>query len=203
MNAEDQGCQGGKAVSTPRWRKDFPIEWEGADYVSRREMVKFLTLGSLLLAVANWATALASKFLHRGSHAERYIGSAAALEQTNSMLFRYPTDADPCIAVRTSDGKMVAYSQVCTHLSCAVVYDKAENGLFCPCHHGLFNLEGQPVKVGGDVITAIEGIPVTSFSDLTAYLFTKTTPGQTVTLTILRDGAEQKIQVTLDSRPAA
>ena len=61
------------------------------------------------------------------------------------MLFRYPTDADPCIAVRTPEGKLVAYSQVCTHLSCAVVYDKAENGLFCPCHHGLFNLEGQPI----------------------------------------------------------
>ncbi len=63
--------------------------------------------------------------------------------------------------------------------------------------------QGQPVKVGGDVITAIDGHPVTGFSDLTAYLFTKTTPGQTITLTILRSGAEQKIQVTLDSRPSA
>ena len=59
----------------PKWRQDFPIEWEGDHYVSRREMVKFLTLGSLLLAMANWATALASKVLHRGSHAERYIGT--------------------------------------------------------------------------------------------------------------------------------
>ena len=145
MNTENQGGQGGKAVSTPRWRKDFPIEWEGADYVSRREMVKFLTLGSLLLAVANWATALASRFLHRGSRAERHIGSAASLDQSGSLLFRYPTSEDPCIAVLTPTGELVAYSQVCTHLSCAVVYDKAENGLFCPCHHGLFNLQGQPV----------------------------------------------------------
>lgn len=29
-------------------------------------------------------------------------------------------------------------------LVCAVVYDKSEGGLFCPCHHGLFNLQGQP-----------------------------------------------------------
>lgn len=63
------------------------------------------------------------------------------------MLFRYPTAQDPCIAVRTPEGRLVAYSQVCTHLSCAVVYDKAENSLFCPCHNGRFNLDqGAPVS---------------------------------------------------------
>ena len=34
--------------------------------MTRREMVKFLTLGSLLLASANWATVVASRLLHRG-----------------------------------------------------------------------------------------------------------------------------------------
>lgn len=145
MNPETKvkGCA--NCQRTSQWRKDFPIEWEGDHYVSRREMVKFLTLGSLLLAVANWVTALASKVLHPGSSAEYHIGSVSALDANGSMLFRYPTDQDPCIAVRTSGGKIVAYSQVCTHLSCAVVYDKAENALFCPCHHGVFNLEGRPV----------------------------------------------------------
>jgi len=142
---EEEGCAGCKAASTPKWRQDFPIEWEGDHYVTRREMVKFLVLGSLLLASANWATVVASRLLHRGSHVERYIGSTAALEKAGSMLFRYPTDRDPCIAVRTPAGKLVAYSQLCTHLSCAVVYAAAENGLFCPCHHGLFNLAGQPI----------------------------------------------------------
>ncbi len=148
MNTQDQeqGCAGCKAKATLKWRQDFPIEWEGDHYVTRREMVKFLTLGSLLLASANWATVVASRILHRGSHVERNIGSASSLEQRgSSMLFRYPTESDPCIAVRTLEGKLVAYSQVCTHLSCAVVYDKAENGLFCPCHHGLFNLGGRPI----------------------------------------------------------
>ena len=48
--SEKEGCAGCKASKPPQWRKDFPIEWEGDHYVSRREMVKFLTLGSLLLA---------------------------------------------------------------------------------------------------------------------------------------------------------
>jgi arsenite oxidase small subunit len=142
-NKECATC--GKA---PKWRQDFPIEWEGDHYVTRREMVKFMTLGSLLLAGANWITAIAGKLRHRGSRAAHYIGAASALAQTGSLLFRYPTDQDPCIAVRTPEGKLVAYSQVCTHLSCAVVYNKAENTLVCPCHHGIFNIDGGS-PVGG------------------------------------------------------
>ena len=80
---------------TPKWKQDFPIEWEGDHYVTRREMVKFMTLGSLLLAGANWITAIAGKLVHRGSRAERDIGAASALQQTGSLLFRYPTDAGP------------------------------------------------------------------------------------------------------------
>lgn len=144
MNGEEKDCAScGKA---PKWKQDFPIEWEGDHYVTRREMVKFMTLGSLLLAGANWITVIAGKLMHRGSMAELNIGAASALEQTGSLLFRYPTDADPCIAVRTPEGKLVAYSQVCTHLSCAVVYDQAESALVCPCHKGVFNIDqGSPV----------------------------------------------------------
>lgn len=141
---QKKSCEG--CAKAPKWRTDFPIEWEGDHYVSRREMVKFLTLGSAVLTGANWVTAASANFLHRGAKQERYIGSAAILEKEGSLLFRYPTDQDPCIAVKTPDGKLVAYSQVCTHLSCAVVYDKAQNQFVCPCHNGHFNVDqGAPV----------------------------------------------------------
>ena len=145
MSSETEMKRCANCSGSAKWRQDFPIEWDGDHYVTRREMVKFLTLGSLLLASANWIAVVTSKLLHRGSKAERYFGSITNLDRNGSMLFRYPTDQDPCIAVRTPDGRIVAYSQVCTHLSCAVVYDKSEGGLFCPCHHGFFNLQGQPV----------------------------------------------------------
>jgi nitrite reductase/ring-hydroxylating ferredoxin subunit len=125
---------------------DFPIEWEGDHYVSRREMVKFLTLGSFLLAMANWVTAFARGLIRKDSHAVQQLGLASILDSQGSMLFRYPTKEDPCIAVRTPQGTLVAYSQVCTHLSCAVVYDKGNHQLICPCHRGAFNLEqGAPI----------------------------------------------------------
>ena len=127
-------------------QRDFPIEWEGDHYVSRREMVKFLTLGSLLLAIANWAAAFGKRFVRRESSLVKLLGPARDLEQNGYMLFRYPTSESPCIAIRTPEGKFVAYSQVCTHLSCAVVYDRAENQIVCPCHRGVFDVnQGTPV----------------------------------------------------------
>ena len=64
-------------------------------------------------------------------------------------------------------------------------------------------LNGQQVNVGGDVITAIDGQSVTEMEDLIAYLAKSTTVNQKVTLSILRDGKEQNIDVTLQARPSA
>lgn len=54
---------------------------------------------------------------------------------------------------------------------------------------------------GGDIVTAIDDEKVTGFEDMVNYLVTQTEPGQTVTLTLLRDGEEQKVEVELGTRP--
>jgi serine protease Do len=56
--------------------------------------------------------------------------------------------------------------------------------------------------VGGDIITAIDGQTINSMSDIIAYLAIHTQVGQTVTLTIMRNGQTQTVQVTLGSRPS-
>ncbi len=66
-----------------------------------------------------------------------------------------------------------------------------------------FTLDGQTTQVGGDVITAIDGQPVKTFDDLVSYLARSTTVGQTIKLTILRNGQSQDVEVTLAARPAA
>lgn len=55
---------------------------------------------------------------------------------------------------------------------------------------------------GGDLIVAIDGRPVNDFGDLNSYLVFNTTVGQTVTLTVLRDGQEVELSLTLARRPA-
>jgi arsenite oxidase small subunit len=129
-----------------RWREDFPINWENDHYVTRRELTKFLTLGSALLAGANVAIAIAGMGAAPDILKPKRIDGAETLPAGGSLLFRYPTEEDPCILVRDRDGELRAYSQVCTHLACAVVHRPEENVLFCPCHHGYFNVEeGRPV----------------------------------------------------------
>lgn len=53
------------------------------------------------------------------------------------------------------------------------------------------------IPVGGDIITAIDGVPMETRRDLIVYLETQTAVGQQVNVTIIRDGAEQTIAVTL------
>lgn len=140
----------------PQWREDFPIRWEEDHYVTRRELAKFLTLGSALLVGANAAVAVAGRTRETPVYAPKRIAAAGALGAGEALLFRYPTAEDPCILVRTKAGALVAFSQVCTHLSCAVVYRAADDRLFCPCHNGLFEcgeghagaqpLEGPPER---------------------------------------------------------
>jgi len=57
------------------------------------------------------------------------------------------------------------------------------------------------LNAGGDIITAFDGKPVHTFDDLLALLTTNKSPGDTVVLTILRDGQQMDITVTLGKRP--
>jgi serine protease Do len=63
-------------------------------------------------------------------------------------------------------------------------------------------INGAQGTVGGDIITAIDGQTVHSMSDIIAYLAIHTQVDQTVTLSILRDGKAQNVQVTLGTRPS-
>jgi S1-C subfamily serine protease len=53
------------------------------------------------------------------------------------------------------------------------------------------------VLLGGDVITAIDSVPVEKVSDLLVYIETQTEIGQAVELSIIRDGDTRSIPVTL------
>ena len=61
---------------------------------------------------------------------------------------------------------------------------------------------GRLVSVGGDVVTAINGSPINSFDDLLIYVALQTTPGQDITLTVLRNGKSIEIPLKLEARPA-
>jgi len=62
-------------------------------------------------------------------------------------------------------------------------------------------IEGRSQRVGGDVIVAIDDQPVRDFGDLVVYLARYTEVGQRITLTVLRDGREKRLDLALAARP--
>jgi S1-C subfamily serine protease len=67
----------------------------------------------------------------------------------------------------------------------------------------VLDMGGSQVPVGGDVITAVNGKPVSGISGLTVYLEDNTRVGQSVPLEIVRDGRRLTVDVTLGTRPAS
>lgn len=65
---------------------------------------------------------------------------------------------------------------------------------------GAADCDATGLQPGGDLIVAIEGQAVREFSDLLSYLINRTRPGDTVTLTVRRDGETIDIEVTLEPR---
>jgi 2-alkenal reductase len=57
------------------------------------------------------------------------------------------------------------------------------------------------LQTGGDLIIAIDDISVREFNDLLSYLVNHTEVGQTVIMTVLRDGMEVDLEILLQARP--
>ncbi len=154
----------------PRWRKDFPIDWPQDHYVARRDFAKFLVLTSGAFVAGQGF--IAAQSLVRRREAPPVRAKVASLREVplgSAATFDFPGPHDPCLLIRTGAGELVAYSQKCTHLSCAVVPKIADGVLYCPCHEGYFdlltgrNIAGPPprplpkieIEVVGDDVYAI------------------------------------------------
>jgi len=58
------------------------------------------------------------------------------------------------------------------------------------------------LPVGGDIITALNGVPIANLQDLNVYLESQTRVGDTVAVTVVRDGREMVLEATLTERPS-
>ena len=126
---------GRPAEEQPAWRTDFPIDWPADHYVERRDFMKFMVLISSAFAVGQFWIGLQDWIRRRrGSPPAVRLASVDDVPINTTHLFSYPTQHDPCVLVRPDEGTFLAYSQKCTHLSCAVVPRIEEGVIRCPCH---------------------------------------------------------------------
>lgn len=131
----------------PGWRQDFPIDWPQDHYVSRRDFTKFMVLTSLAFAVGQfWIVIQNYLRSRRGELPLQKIANVSEVAVGSAVSFAYPEPHDSCLLLRTDEKTFTAFSQKCTHLSCAVVPQPEKNCFFCPCHEGSFDLKtGAPI----------------------------------------------------------
>jgi Rieske Fe-S protein len=68
---------------------------------------------------------------------------AAEVKPNTGQIFKFGTR--PGIIVRTASGELRAFSAVCTHLNCTVQYRGDLSHIWCACHNGHFDLNGQNI----------------------------------------------------------
>jgi len=137
----------------PAWAEEFSVYAAEDAYVQRRQFTKFLVMTSFGMAAGNawiWMKAITAE--ERSAWPEAVVGRASEIAPGTVRFFSYPEPHDPCILVHRTNGEFAAFSQKCTHLSCAVYYAPARDRLECPCHEGYFSpangrvLQGPPPR---------------------------------------------------------
>ena len=156
-----------------RWRSEFPYRWDADETVGRRDLLRLtvFTSGALFAGTAVLALLGRLKSVTRGG--PRQIARAGDVAPGSALYFRYPGSDDQAMLLHLPNGQFVAYSQKCTHLSCAVYYQPEQSRLYCPCHEGIFDPEtGEPtagppqrrlpriaLRQDGDLLYALEEAP--------------------------------------------
>ncbi|MEZ5344219.1 MAG: Rieske (2Fe-2S) protein [Pyrinomonadaceae bacterium] len=136
--------------ATSTHQNDFPYERDAEAQVTRREFCNFLAITSTALFVASGG--FGTKAIYDSQFIETFppmsIDDAASLKPGESLNFRYPTENDTAILVRSKQGEYFAYGQKCTHLSCPVYFAKDLQRIECPCHEAGFDMKTGDVLYG-------------------------------------------------------
>ena len=143
-------------VRGQQWREEFPYHWRADDLVTRRDTLRFLVAGSGALFVATSALAAIGSLRTSPNEQAVAVARVGELAENEWRVFNFPDQYAQGIVVNLPEKGLVAYSDVCTHLSCAVLYQPGDTPgkekFHCPCHEGYFDahtgdvLAGPPVR---------------------------------------------------------
>jgi len=109
----------------------------------------FLGMAIVGTAAALGATAAVPGLAFLRPSSRRIPGSASAGRVQDFPVGTSRTillDDKPVLVIRLPDGEFKAFSAVCTHLGCIVQYSQERSRIECPCHRGVFALDGHNVS---------------------------------------------------------
>jgi cytochrome b6-f complex iron-sulfur subunit len=127
----------------------MPDEERGAnpDEVGRRQFLDYLIGGSFAVTLLSIAASILRYITppHIRSAAQSgpvEVASAAEVPPGTGKVVPYE---DTSIIVINQSGKFLALSAICTHAQCVVEYNPQKKEIDCPCHGGVFDLQGNVV----------------------------------------------------------
>ncbi|MBI3680700.1 MAG: Rieske (2Fe-2S) protein [Acidobacteria bacterium] len=71
-------------------------------------------------------------------------GKVAELKPNSAKMVKF--GARPALLIRVNETEWRAFSAICTHLNCTVQFHEAKHQIWCACHNGLYDLNGQVVS---------------------------------------------------------
>jgi len=109
--------------------------------VPRRSFLKFLMSFSIVSSIAMTITPIVgflapSKAANAGAGGKVLAGTLDTLPVGKGAVVA--VGSKPAIVVNTA-GCVRAFSAICTHLGCIVLWDETAGNIVCPCHDGRFN----------------------------------------------------------------
>ena len=88
------------------------------------------------------------------------IAKVSAVQPNSAVTFTIPSNGDPGVLIRLSNGKFVAFDATCTHAGCPVQYDPSSQHLLCPCHGAEFDPSHAASVVQGPTNTPLTSVPI-------------------------------------------
>lgn len=73
-----------------------------------------------------------------------FAGKASELPVNQGKIFKF--GSKPALLVHTPDGQFKAFIAECTHLDCTVQYRPDMKLIWCACHNGKYNLNGENIS---------------------------------------------------------
>jgi Rieske Fe-S protein len=146
--AAPHGTLPAQPAAQEEWRTEFPYPWSEDEVVTRRDTLRFLLGGSGALFLATGVLAIIGGLPSGPGVKAVPIAKVGELAENQWKVFDFPDQYAQGILINLPGKGLVAYSDVCTHLSCAVTYQQQSRQLYCPCHEGFFDAATGDVLAG-------------------------------------------------------
>ncbi len=111
---------------------------------SRRGVLASLLMGFGLFTAYTTLTVQGFLFLlprRRGPRTRLLFAGQISEYALGGVKTVYDLEGTPILVKRTAGG-FTAYDSTCPHLGCKVLWEPEDSRFFCPCHRGVFDVDG-------------------------------------------------------------